>query len=162
MIPIPKERILPGLWYFNWTIAPIKTNTPSTMRRGAVSIIPKQRKSIPPIKPKIVLMIDKIFEIHISDETAEKRLVGRWNCKKCGIAYNIITSPKPKQKGICDVCGSSLFQRDDDTNHESIQKRLNIYHKDTQPVLEKYRNKVIKINGEQTIEKITQDILKKL
>lgn len=106
--------------------------------------------------------IDKIFEIHISDETAKKRLMGRWNCKKCGKAYNLITSPRPKKDKICDICNLPLYQRDDDINKEVIEKRLSVYHRDTEPILKKYKENVTRIDGEKPIEKITKDILEKL
>jgi adenylate kinase len=106
--------------------------------------------------------IDKIFEITVSDETAKKRLMGRWNCKKCGQIYNVVTAPKPKNDHICDSCNLPLSQRGDDIDEKAIQKRLDIYHEETSPILEKFSNKVIKINGEQAIEKITEDLLKKL
>lgn len=104
--------------------------------------------------------INKILEIAISDEEAVKRLKGRWNCKKCGIAYNVVTMPKPKKDKICDVCKQQLTQRDDDINEEAIKKRLEIYHSETEPMLKKYPS--IKINGEQSIEKVAEDILKVL
>jgi adenylate kinase len=103
--------------------------------------------------------IDKYFEIFINDEEAVKRISGRWNCKNCGTSYNIITAPKPKIQGKCDKCNVDLFQRQDDTE-EAIKKRLEVYHKDTEPILEKYD--VIRINGKQRIEKVTHDILEKL
>ncbi len=106
--------------------------------------------------------IGKIFEIWVSDETAKKRLMGRWNCKKCGVAYNIVTAPRPKKDKICDGCNIPLYQREDDINEEAIEKRLAIYHEETEPILKKYKDKVIRINGEQEIEKITRDILEKL
>ncbi len=103
---------------------------------------------------------DLILEINISDKTAIKRLKGRWNCKKCNIAYNIVTCPKPKKIDVCDVCGLKLHQREDDVNEDAIKKRLKIYHEDTKPMLKKYP--YVKINGEQSIEKITRDILDEL
>jgi len=109
-----------------------------------------------------ITSIDKIFEIHISDQTAKKRLMGRWNCKKCNKAYNIITSPKPKKDKMCDTCNLPLYQREDDINPDSIQERLDIYHQDTEPILEKYKEKLIRIDGEKSIEEITKDISKKL
>jgi len=109
-----------------------------------------------------ITKIDKIFEIDISDETAKKRLMGRWNCKKCGIAYNVVTEPKPKNDHICDNCNIPLFQREDDVNETAIAKRLQIYHEETMPILKKFKNKVVKINGEQSIEKITEAILKNI
>lgn len=107
-----------------------------------------------------ITKIDLILEIDISDGTAVKRLQGRWNCKKCNIAYNIVTCPKPKKLDVCDVCGAKLYQREDDANEDAIKKRLKIYHEDTEPMLKKYP--FVKINGEQSIEKITKDILKEI
>ena len=109
-----------------------------------------------------IMQIDNVFEIRITDETAKKRLMGRWNCKKCNISYNTITCPKPKKDHICDVCGSGLYQREDDKDEETIKKRLEIYHQDTEPILKKYKEKLISINGKQSIEKITNDILESL
>jgi len=91
--------------------------------------------------------IGKIFEIWVSDETAKKRLMGRWNCKKCGVAYNIVTAPRPKKDKICDGCNIPLYQREDDINEEAIEKRLAIYHEETEPILKKYKDKVIRNNG---------------
>lgn len=106
-----------------------------------------------------ITKIDKVIEIFISDKQALKRLSGRWNCKKCGTTYNILTQPKPKEKGICDKCNLPLYQREDD-KEEAIKARLKIYHRETEPVLKHYKSE--KINGMQNIEKVTEDILKVL
>jgi len=103
--------------------------------------------------------IDKVIEISISDTEAIKRISGRRNCKNCGAIYNIYTSPKPSQENICDKCGGELLQRADDTE-EAVKKRLEIYHKETEPILGKYDS--IKINGEQPIEKVSEDISENL
>jgi adenylate kinase len=105
--------------------------------------------------------VEEVIEIQISDEEAYKRLSGRYNCKECNAGYNIYAQPKPKQKGICDLCKGELYQRKDD-NPEAIKKRIKEYHIKTEPVLDYYKNKLITINGEQPIEKITKEILKKL
>jgi adenylate kinase len=105
--------------------------------------------------------IDKVFEISVSDNEAIKRISGRVLCENCKEGYNELTQPKPKVKGICDKCGGKLIKRPDD-NENIVKKRLNHYHKETEPILQKYKDKLIKINGEQTIEKITNDILKEL
>jgi len=103
--------------------------------------------------------IDKYFEIFISDDEAVKRISGRWNCKNCGMVYNVATSINPKVPGKCDKCNGELFQREDD-KEEAIKKRLEIYHNETEPIIEKYD--VIRINGKQKIERVTHDILEKL
>jgi len=104
---------------------------------------------------KGIIDFDKVILIHISDEEAVRRLVSRLNCKKCGAVFNKITNP-PKEENKCDDCGGELFVRDDD-KPEAIRKRLEIYHKDTKSILEYYE--FIKINGEQEIDKVTQEIL---
>lgn len=101
------------------------------------------------------IKIDMYFEIGINDEDAVKRLSGRRNCRNCGAIYNLNTYPKPKSDGICDKCGGELFQREDD-KEEAIKKRLKVYHKDTEQIIKKY--KAVKINGEQEIEKVAQEI----
>ena len=106
-----------------------------------------------------ITSIDKLIEISISDKDAVKRLSGRRNCPKCGKIYNIHTNPKPKKENKCDNCKLELFQRQDD-NEDAIKKRLEIYHKETKPILKNYPH--IKVNGNQDINKVTQDILEKL
>ncbi|MFA7707690.1 MAG: nucleoside monophosphate kinase [Candidatus Pacearchaeota archaeon] len=103
--------------------------------------------------------IDKYFEIFIDDEEAIWRLSGRWNCKNCGAIYNVNTSPKPLVNGKCDKCDGDLSQREDD-KVEAIKKRLEIYHNETEPILEKYD--IIRINGRQKIDKVTHDILEQI
>jgi adenylate kinase len=70
-----------------------------------------------------------------------KRLTGRRTCKSCQQMYNIYFSP-PKKEGVCDKCGGVLFQRDDD-KEETIKKRLDVYTKQTAPLIEYYSKKNI-------------------
>ena len=102
-----------------------------------------------------ITKIDKIIDIEISDATAVKRISGRRNCPKCGKIYNIYTNPKPKKENLCDDCGTKLFQIVDDTV-EAAKKRLEIYHKETEPILKKYPS--VRINGEMEIEEVTREI----
>lgn len=105
-----------------------------------------------------IIKVDKVIEIWISDKEAIRRLSSRLNCKKCGEIFNSITNPL-KKKGICDKCGGKLYVRGDD-KPEAIKKRLKIYHKETEPVLKHYN--AVRVNGEQSIHKVTEDILKEL
>jgi adenylate kinase len=70
-----------------------------------------------------------------------KRLTGRRTCKSCQQMYNIYFSP-PKKEGVCDKCGGALFQRDDD-KEETIKKRLDVYTKQTSPLIDYYSKKKI-------------------
>lgn len=103
-----------------------------------------------------IIKIDKVIEINISDEEAVKRISGRVSCVLCKEGYNELTSPKPKNRGICDRCGGKLVKRADD-NETAVRERLKIYHEETEPLLQKYS--FIKINGEQDIESVAKDIL---
>lgn len=100
--------------------------------------------------------IDIIIEIILTDDEAVKRISRRVSCEKCRTGYNELTEPKPEQSGICDKCGGKLIKRADDLE-DAVKKRLSIYHKETEPILESY-SKIIKINGQQSIEKIEKDI----
>ena len=108
---------------------------------------------------KNITKIDKVIEINLSDKEAIKRISSRLSCKSCGAIFNKITKI-PKQENICDNCKGKLYQRDDD-KPEAVKKRLEIYKKQTQPILEQYQNKLI-INGEQSIEKIAKEIKEKI
>lgn len=81
---------------------------------------------------------DHVIYFKINPETILNRLSTRRTCSQCGAIYNIVTI-KPKVEGICDKCGGTLIQRSDDTA-ESIQKRLDIFNKETQPVIEHFRS----------------------
>lgn len=109
--------------------------------------------------------LDNVIHLSISDQEALKRLSGRWTCsnKDCAIAYNVNTEPKPKVPGICDKCGSKLYQRKDETP-EAIKKRIKTYHKETEPLINYYKEKeiLVEINGEQSIEKVQKEIREKL
>lgn len=107
-----------------------------------------------------VVKIDKIIEITLSDNKAVERISSRISCKKCGSVYNTITNP-PKNDNICDKCQSELYRRSDD-NPDAIRKRLEVYHKETEPILERYKNITLKINGNQEIDKIADEIIEKI
>lgn len=108
-----------------------------------------------------IVKIDNVIEISLDDEESIKRLNGRRSCKSCNKEYNVnIPFLAPKEKEKCDICHKPLFQRDDDKTIESIKKRLDIYHKETKPILNHYKS--IKINGNQSIDAVLQDILKAL
>jgi adenylate kinase len=105
--------------------------------------------------------IDTALSINISDEEVIKRTSGRRSCKN-GHIWHVDFNPSKDDK-VCDTCSEELFQREDD-NEEAIKKRLDIYHQESDPIIDFYEEsgKLIKIDGEQTIEKVFEDILKSL
>ncbi len=92
-------------------------------------------------------------------EVLVERLGGRWTCKAAGHVYHLKFNP-PKVAGKCDLDGSELFQRDDD-KAETVETRIEVYLKQTSPLVEYYRarNKLVEIDGTQTIEKVTESLL---
>ena len=83
--------------------------------------------------------IDYAINVDVPDENIVKRMSGRRACLTCGATYHIEHVP-PKKEGICDVCGSELVLRDDD-KPETVKNRLNVYHEQTQPLIDFYTGK---------------------
>ncbi|HEM55489.1 MAG TPA: adenylate kinase [Thermodesulfobium narugense] len=106
--------------------------------------------------------LDVALVLDVPFEDLMKRLTGRRTCKSCGQMYNIYFSP-PKVEGKCDVCGGELYQRADD-NEETIKKRLEVYQKSTEPLIEYYKNKGILrvVQGTGDINAIYRKILVQL
>ena len=101
--------------------------------------------------------------ITASDEVLIKRLSGRWTCRASGHhVFHMIFSP-PAKEGICDIDGSELYQRNDDTV-ETAKKRLAVYKKQTSPLIAYYREqgKLAEIQGDQPIEDVTKELLSAL
>ena len=80
--------------------------------------------------------IDYAINVDVPDENIVKRMSGRRACLTCVATYHREHVP-PKKEGICDVCGSELVLRDDD-KPETVKNRLNVYHEQTQPLIDFY------------------------
>ena len=78
------------------------------------------------------------IDVNVPDENIVNRMGGRRACVGCGATYHLVYAPT-KTEGICDVCGKELILRDDD-KPETVQKRLNVYHEQTQPLIDYYTN----------------------
>lgn len=103
-----------------------------------------------------ITSINRIVVLKISDAEAVKRLSARRQCKKCNAIYGLSRKP-----GKCAKCGSELYQREDD-KPEAIKKRLELYKKETEPLIKYYGKRVVEIDGSKQIEAVHRDILKKL
>ncbi|MDP2586765.1 MAG: nucleoside monophosphate kinase [Candidatus Komeilibacteria bacterium] len=109
-----------------------------------------------------VTAVDLALEIYITDEEALKRTGGRRNCLACGNTYHLLYKPS-QQEGICDKCGAALIVREDDKD-EVIKMRLNVYHQQTEPLVEYYQKQSVylKIDGMPPIPEVTKEIFAKL
>ncbi|MFW6383452.1 MAG: adenylate kinase [Nanoarchaeota archaeon] len=101
----------------------------------------------------VIVSIDKVVLIDISDDEAVRRISGRRTCTKCG---KVFSSKDNLEK--CDKCGGELVRREDD-NPDTVRKRLQIYHKNTAPLEEYYIDKLLKVDGERPVEEIFQDLV---
>ena len=97
-----------------------------------------QAKSLSEALSKLNEKIDYAINIDVPDDSIITRMSGRRACLSCGSTYHIKYSA-PKKENICDNCGSELVIRDDD-KPETVKKRLDVYHKQTQPLIDYYDN----------------------
>ena len=103
--------------------------------------------------------IDYAIDVDVPDENIINRMSGRRACVACGATYHIVHIPT-KVEGVCDRCGESLILRDDD-KPETVKKRLDVYHAQTQPLIDYYTSKnVLKtVDGTQDMEDVFQAIV---
>lgn len=102
--------------------------------------------------------LTKVINIEVDKELLVSRAVGRRICKSCGATFHVEFNP-PKEVGVCDVCQGELYQRADD-NEETVSKRIQVYLDETKPLVEYYSKQgvVASINGDQSIDKVFEDI----
>ena len=94
--------------------------------------------------------IDYAIDVEVPDENIVKRMSGRRACLACGATYHIEHIP-PKTEGICDVCGQELVLRDDD-KAETVLNRLQVYHNQTQPLIDFYTEKGVMKSVDGTVD----------
>jgi adenylate kinase len=113
-----------------------------------------QAEGLEEITRQLGFGIDKVLNINVKDEEIVKRLTARSSCPKCGAIYNDISKP-PRKADVCDTCGAQLKRRDDD-KEETVRSRLDVYHKQTQPLEDFYRGKslLVDIPGDGAVEDI--------
>lgn len=104
--------------------------------------------------------LDLVINISVAPQVLLERLTGRRVCGKCGTTFHILYQP-PQEDGTCDRCGGDLYQRSDDTV-ETVSSRLDVYRRQTAPLLEYYQRRGIiqEVNGELSIDDVFQGIEK--
>ena len=107
---------------------------------------------------KINEKMDYAINVDVPDENIVNRMGGRRCCLNCGATYHVVTIPT-KVEGICDRCGSPVVLRDDD-KPETVQKRLTVYHDQTQPLIDYYEKQSIlkTVDGTKSMEAVFNDI----
>ena len=103
--------------------------------------------------------LDYAIDVDVPDENIVRRMSGRRACVGCGATYHLEYAPT-KKEGICDVCGGELILRDDD-KPETVDKRLGVYHEQTQPLIDYYTNAGIlkRVDGTVDIEEVFQAVV---
>ena len=108
---------------------------------------------------KINEKMDYAIDVDVPDENIVNRMSSRRACLNCGATYHLISIP-PKVEGICDRCGSEIVLREDD-KPETVQKRLKVYHEQTQPLIDYYKNQGIlkSVDGTQPMDEVFKAIV---
>ncbi len=103
--------------------------------------------------------LDGVLYIAVPDEELVRRLSGRWICRQCQTPYHTMFNP-PASEGVCDACGGALYQRDDD-KPETVRSRLKVYHQQTSPLTDYYRQAglVVEVDGAGDIATVSAALL---
>lgn len=104
--------------------------------------------------------LDRVVFLDVGREELLRRLTGRRTCGQCGTAFHLVSAP-PRTAGRCDKCGGELTQRSDDTR-EAVANRLDVYEKQTAPLLAYYRQRglLASVAGEGAMGDVAADIRK--
>lgn len=103
--------------------------------------------------------LDRVIELEVDEDALVERIVGRYECAKCGANYHD-RFRQPKVAGVCDRCGSTEFKRRADDNEETVRRRMAEYRAKTQPILPFYeaRGLVRRVDGMAAIDSVTAAI----
>jgi len=106
--------------------------------------------------------VNLAFLLEAPHELLVQRLTGRRTCRRCGAIYHVTNIP-PKQAGICDLCGGELYQRPDDLE-ETIRKRLEVYRRETEPLLRHYERQgvLVRIDSSRPLEDTVAELVRYL
>ena len=118
-----------------------------------------QAKALDSALEKINEKMDFAVDVDVPDENIVNRMGGRRACLNCGATYHIVFNPT-KSEGICDTCGKQTVLREDD-KPETVQKRLHVYHEQTQPLLDYYKEQNIlkSVDGTKPMDEVFSDIV---
>lgn len=120
---------------------------------------PAQAKALEEILNEMDCEIHQVPYIDVPDSVLIERLSGRMTCRAKGHVFHKVYNP-PKVEGICDYDGSELYQRDDDAP-ETVANRIRVYHEQTQPLVDYYRDcgLLVEVDGNRPIDQVTEDLI---
>ncbi|MFI9613144.1 adenylate kinase [Streptomyces sp. NPDC052023] len=109
------------------------------------------------------ITLDAVLDLEAPEEEVVKRIAGRRICRKDSAHVFHVTYSAPKKEGVCDVCGGELYQRDDDSE-ETVRKRLEVYHTQTEPIIDYYKAQglVVTISAMGAVDEVTGRALEAL
>ncbi len=113
-----------------------------------------QAEALDVMLKELNIPIDFVVNVEVADELIIERMAGRTVCPSCGASYHKVNKPS-KVSGKCDLCSADLIQRDDD-KAETVKKRLDVYHEQTEPLIEYYRGqgKLVDVDGVGAVEEV--------
>ena len=105
------------------------------------------------------LKLDAVIEMKVDEAELVRRVAGRYSCAKCGTGYHDLLN-KPRVEGVCDCCGSTEFIRRPDDNAQTVQNRLDVYRRQTAPILPYYKGKglLASVDGMAPIDEVERQI----
>lgn len=103
------------------------------------------------------LTLDAVLDLEVPEDEVVKRIAGRRTCRNDSAHTFHVEYKKPEAEGVCDVCGGELYQREDDSE-ETVRKRLEVYHRETEPIIDYYKAKgqVVTIPALGAVSEVTQ------
>ncbi|NMB07870.1 MAG: adenylate kinase [Tissierellia bacterium] len=121
-----------------------------------------QGEALDEVLSKMGLNLNRVVNLDVGKEILIERAIGRRICKDCGEVFHIKFNPS-KKEGVCDNCGGKLYQRDDDTV-ETVEKRIEVYHKQTEPLIDYYNKKglILNVDGSKDKNLLFEEIVKAL
>ncbi len=105
------------------------------------------------------LDLSVVIELKVNDDELIRRVAGRYSCAQCGSVYHD-TDKAPESEGVCDKCGSTHFKRRPDDNPETMTARLQVYYKETSPLIGYYyaKGKLKSVDGMADIDHVTGEV----
>jgi adenylate kinase len=121
-----------------------------------------QAEALAPMLASVAKQVDHVISLIVPRDEIIKRLSGRRTCRECGAMYHIIFDP-PVNTGLCNKCNGELYQRDDD-QEDTIVARLDVYQRETEPLLAYYRTRSLlrEVDGVGSSEQVLDRILTRI